>query len=495
MFYLSVVLGASQDHIIELLESGFYLVFGGGTGTGKGTGIRASMALTRNGQVLGTASPAYLRDVVGDNTHPNRSIGASEFEVLLKENPQLLALVRNGNRRDTAEIGLKMPAGKGWENVTVNVFGFKAVDFHDSMDSHILGRAIGWDMDVSKDLDVAMDAEYLADLLAPVRRWLERRAQVILQRWTREHVKMLWDSKEFRSRVRGFENSYGRHGVMAAVLLLIEELFVFGAAERIRALMNSREPELSELAQEVQEAIVELAGEDVRPDSELAENAVLARVNEDRAGRKLPPRRSIKAGLRDHGFNSKGQDWIMGRKNRSGLNRGKTVILPYEKVLAWRASLGRDSTNSTNSTTTHMENSALGAHGAPLPEPPSPLLQRALGLARDRRQTRPGEPVGFVLAHVRDQLRVAGLPALTEAEARKLEDRLTEPRTRVIPGVGTITLLKHSVSGRPLAPPDPGRAEKVRRIRESFLGTMDPGARQVRPLVPSPPTTPPEGYP
>ena len=185
----------------------------------------------------------------------------------------------------------------------------------------------------------------------------------------------------------------------------------------------------------------------------------------------------------------------MGRKNRSGLNRGKTVILPYEKVLSWRASLGRDSTNSTNSTTTHMENGALGAHGAPLPEPPSPLLQRALGLARDRRQTRPGEPVGFVLAHVRDQLRVAGLPALTEAEARKLEDRLTEPRTRVIPGVGTITILKHSVSGRPLAPPDPGRAEKVRRIRESFLGTMDPGARQVRPLVPSPPTTPPEGYP
>jgi len=73
---------------------------------------------------------------------------------------------------------------------------------------------------------------------------------------------------------------------------------------------------------------------------------------------------------------------------------------------------------------------------------------------------------------------------------------LPQPRTRTIPGVGVVTILdRHSVEGRPLAPQDPDLKDTVRRIRESFLGTMDPGARQVRPLAPSPPTSPPVGDP
>src|SRR5207249_7833716 len=113
LFHICVILGAAQDHIIDLLQTVFYLIFGGGPDTGKGTANAASMALCRNGVVLGGASGPYLRDTLG----AGRAVAISEFETLLKENPQLLAVVRNGNRRITAKVGLKIPSGNGWANV------------------------------------------------------------------------------------------------------------------------------------------------------------------------------------------------------------------------------------------------------------------------------------------------------------------------------------------------------------------------------------------
>jgi len=335
LFHASIILGAAQDYVIDLLKTCVYIVFSGGPDTGKGTANACAMALTRNGILLGGASGPYLRDTLGSG----RAVAISEFETLLRENAQLLVVVRNGNRRDTSKTGLKIPAGKGWTNAEVDTFGFKTMDFHDRLDAHVLGRALQFEMVRSKDLDVAMNAEHLRERLAPVREWIAERAAEARERgWTAARVWDVWDSPEFRARVRKFKNAWGRHGIIAADLLLINDIFELGLEDEIRKLMDAREPELSEIAQEVQESIDELVGEDFRPEMEIRVSDVLARVNAIRRERGLRERPRIDGALRELGFNPKSQDWVRARENRGGPNRGKAIILPFEKVRTWRSS-------------------------------------------------------------------------------------------------------------------------------------------------------------
>ncbi len=337
-FHISLILGAAQDHIIDLLHTVFYIIFSGGPDTGKSTANAATMALTRDGVVLGGATGPYLRDTLGNG----RAVAISEFEALLKENAQLLAVIRNGNRRITAKVGLKIAAGKGWKNADVDTFGFKTMDYHDRLDAHVLGRSLRFEMVVSKSLDVAMDAEYLRERLAPIRAWLAHRAaEAKAVAWTAERVRETWDSKEFRDRVKAFRNAWGRHGIIAAYLLLVNDIFEFGLEDHVRDLMDSREPDLSETAEEVQEAIEELVGQALpSADFELRTNDILAKVNALRNERGLRPRTSISGGLRELGFSRKIGDWVPAKKNRHEPNRGKAVVLPYEKVRFWRPSEG-----------------------------------------------------------------------------------------------------------------------------------------------------------
>lgn len=333
-FHPSLILGAAQDHVIDLLNTSFYLIFSGGPDTGKGTANGCAMALCRDGIVLSSSSGPYLRDTLGND----RAVAISEFETLLKENKELLAVIRNGNRRLTAKVGLKIPAGKGWTNAEVNTFGFKSMDYHDRLDAHVLGRALQFEMVRSKELDIALNAEYLAKRLAPVRAWLAYRADLARKAgWTPERVEAVFESKEFRDRVKRFHNAWGRHGVIAAYLLLLNDIFQFGLEEIIRELMDAREPEMSELAQEVREAIDELVGDEPKPTDQLRENDIVARMNLMREERHVPPWKSgIKGPLRELGFNPKSQDWIPARKNWSGPHRGKAVVLPHDKVREWR---------------------------------------------------------------------------------------------------------------------------------------------------------------
>jgi len=412
----ALILGAAQDHIIDLLHTVFYLVFSGASDTGKGTANAAAMALTRNGILLGGASGPYLRDTLGNG----RAVAISEFETLLKENAQLLVVVRNGNRRDTAKTGLKIPAGKGWTNSEVNTFGFKTMDFHDRLESHILGRALQFEMIRSKDLDVAMNAEYLQERLAPVRAWLVYLGERARKNgWTEERVRATWDLEEFRARGKAFKNAWGRHGIIAAYLLLIDDIFEFGLEAEIRTLMDARETELSEAGQEVQEAIDELASDDPKPTDEFRENDVLARVNAIRAERKLPPRRSVKGALRELLFNTKGQDWIPARKNWSGPNRGKAIILPYEKVRSWRGTLAPSAASAQP-----MWRDANVANVADVPyEARNPEIPAVIG---------PGEAPTVVLAVIRKLC--AGKSSAYHAEiVQSAEERGVAPdRTKAV---------------------------------------------------------------
>lgn len=71
-FHASLILGAAQDHVIDLLHTVFYVIFSGGPDTGKGTANACAMALCRSGVVLGGASGPYLRDTLGGGG-PSRS--------------------------------------------------------------------------------------------------------------------------------------------------------------------------------------------------------------------------------------------------------------------------------------------------------------------------------------------------------------------------------------------------------------------------------------
>jgi hypothetical protein len=398
-FHVSLILGAAQDHIIDLLHTIFYLVFSGGPDTGKGTANACAMALTRNGIVLGGASGPYLRDTLDKG----RAVAISEFETLLKENQQLLAVVRNGNRRVTAKIGLKVPAGKSWTNAEVDTFGFKTMDYHEQLDAHVLGRALAFEMVRSKNLDVAMNAEYLQERLAPVRRWLLHLADRARKNgWTQERVRVTWDLEEFRARGKAFKNAWGRHGIIVSYLLLIDDIFEFGLEEEIRQLMDAREPELSEAAQEVQEAICDLAGEDLKPTDEFRVSDVLARVNAIRKERGLRERVRIDGVLRELQFNPQNQNWVKARSNWSGPNRGKAVILPYEIVRSWRTATDGTGSNGSNGSTTHREKATDATDAAhPVHEvgirDQHPDLMFGLEYALMLRRWNPNRPVPWVV--------------------------------------------------------------------------------------------------
>lgn len=288
LFYVGIVLGAAQDWVLDLLNTVLYLVFTGGTGTGKSTAIRAAMALTRRGVVLGSATGPYLRETLKEE----RAIGISEFGALLKENPALLALVRNGYQRATSTFGLMVSEGRGWQKADVEVYGFKAMDAHGSMDDHILGRSLQFEMVESRVLRVAIEAEYLEERLAPFkddfRRWA---AEAKREGWDAARVKATLRSPAFLRRVKKCQRSWGRHGVMAADLLLLSDLFGFGLEDDIQRLMDARVLELSDDAQMLKEVLQDWSKlELLTTETELLVSGdVLRLFNQARKDRGLPP--------------------------------------------------------------------------------------------------------------------------------------------------------------------------------------------------------------
>ena len=364
-FHYALILGAAQDYVIDLLESVFYVLFAGGTNTGKGTATAVAMALTRNGVVLGSASPAALRDTLGDG----RACGVSEMESLLKDNPELLGIMRNGNRRATSKVRLKIPEGKNWVTVEVDTFGYKVLDKHERLDTHVTNRALTYEMETSKNLDIAMNAEFhVHEWCAPIRRMLAFRAErAKAAGWDARKVIETWDSAEFRARVKTFRNAYARQGIIAAYLLLLNDMFEFDLEEEMRVAINAREVEISEVGEEVREAIEALAeGLELKPDMQMSVPDILTKVNQLRKERGLNSRNYVTGGLRDHQFSAKKQDWVPAKKNWSGPHRGHAIVLPYEHIIAWRAEQGdipqAKSGKGSKGSTPHMEDATHATH-------------------------------------------------------------------------------------------------------------------------------------
>lgn len=437
-FYLSLIVAAAQDWMVDWLESVFYFILKGGTGTGKSTAVRAAMALTREGVILSSGSAPYLRDKMKDG----QSVGILELALLVHENVQILSILRNGNQRGNSTVGLKMQEGRTWVNVDIHTFGFKAMDYNDRLDSHVLNRALDWEMATSQSLDVAMNAEHMAERLAPVRFWLANRAGLAKEKgWTRARVHVHWDSRAFRDRVRAFKNAWGRHGIMAADMLLVSDVLELGLDEALKALMDERDPEISDEAQEVREALIDLSASAAwDKDSRVPVSLVLAKVNENRALEHLPGRTSITAALRDLGFSTKKQDWIAAHKNRSGDYRGKAVLLPFERVQAWlpadgtkppekpsgeqKTLLVEKGANGANGAIKDMENGTLGTLGTvPQPYiPPHPDFMFGLGRALEIRRYDRHRPVNFIVEDLRKERPQADVDELTAGVIRGMKE-------------------------------------------------------------------------
>ncbi len=323
----------AQAHLVPLLESVFYLAFKGATGAGKGTGVEVAILLTPAGEVLATTSGAYLATVLDEG----KAIGIEEADKLIKKDPTIASLLRNGYRRGTYYGFKVLVEGKKWETARRSLFGPKAFDFHSTLEPHLLGRTIVVPMRPENDVDLAMDAERKGRYLAPVKIWLARLAHRYTGEDAREdaqkRVEALGDDAAFRARVKGLGGKTGRDHVLGANLLLICDLLAWDYEDEVRRLMAGRKTleEFSEEVEVVEEVLTwwrENGGKGEFPTDDL-----LGRINTVREStkdpRRLTPHR-LGTILRDVGFEKGGvtdpsATWV---KSKSGESRNRWVLRP-----------------------------------------------------------------------------------------------------------------------------------------------------------------------
>jgi hypothetical protein len=325
-----ILLWALQAHLVEFLDSVFYLAFKGQSGAGKGTALESALLLTPNGELLSITTPAVLAAVLDDG----KALGIPEADKLLAKDPLIGKILRDGYRRG-ASYGLMIPTGDPnhpWKQTNRSLFGPKAFDFHVSIDSHLLGRAVVQLMERDNSVDRAMDAERKARRLAPVRAWVARQTVEARRNWTRESLDALWDDAEFRKEVARMGGSTGRDHVVAATMLVLCRLVGWEYADQVRKTIRGRKT-LDELGEEseVLDAIKGMAtGHEADPEFELTTEDLLIRINDQRKRQSLyslSPR-ALGGVLSELGF-KRDEDWFRGKQ---GPNRDKSVVRP-ERLL------------------------------------------------------------------------------------------------------------------------------------------------------------------
>jgi len=300
----AMIAGAAQQHVLDLLDSVFYVAFSGKTGSGKGTSVEATLLMTPGGGVvLSGSSPAALAAALEEGL----AIGVEELHKLLERDEFIGKLFRDGYRRGPS-VALMVPGegGKGWVRGSRSLFGFKVYDFHVSIDPHLLARTLVFPMAESSDSGLALDAEKKARHLSPIQKWLAARALEVHREWSKAQVDELWDLPEFRKAVEELKGKTGRDHVLAATLLLICRLFGWASYEaRIPDLLETRKSvaDLSEEA-EVADAIHLIAGDDPSRDLLITTSALLEQLNKarDRTGQRRMTARKLGDCLTDLGY-------------------------------------------------------------------------------------------------------------------------------------------------------------------------------------------------
>lgn len=324
--YVALLTWAGQTHIVDLLESVFYLAFHGRTGSGKGTGVETSVHLSPDGILVGTGTEAYLAARLDEG----KTVGIEEADILMKKSETIEGLLRNGYRRG-AKYGKMVPKGKaGWEAQEFDIFGPKVFDYHASMSAHILGRSVSIAMRADNSVDRALDAERKAVHVAPVRTWLEGEATRAREAgWTKERVDALWEDPSFRERVAGMGGKWGRDHVIAAIMLTVCEVFGWDLAGMLRDVMANRKT-LEEYGLGA-EALGILKEDFIdNPEWTYPFDRLHQAVNDRRKQLNLRgvSAKALSAALQDLGFEKDGPLYYKERER--GEHRGKMVLMPWE---------------------------------------------------------------------------------------------------------------------------------------------------------------------
>jgi hypothetical protein len=330
-YSLLILVWAAHTHLIARFNSTFYLGFQGKTGSGKGTAIETCIHLAPNGVVLSDASDAYLASVLNEG----RAIGLEEWDSLVRKNPGIEALLRNGYRRGaTRGIMVQKGHGKKWEEATLSLFGPKVYDTHAGPSGHLLGRSVIVPMEPDDSVDRALDAEGKSELLEPIRGLIEGRAKRALAEWPQERVDTHLRSQEFRRRVAGMGGRNGRDHVVAALVLVTCDMMEWGLEPELRPIISGRTTvEEFGIEVEVIEAIRRLCP-DCGTETELRTDLILGEVNRQRGTTGVTARltaKSLGAALRELSF-KRGPEW--GRA-KSGPNRDATVTRPFRVLKDW----------------------------------------------------------------------------------------------------------------------------------------------------------------
>lgn len=326
--YVSLLVWAGQAHLVDLLDSVFYLAFHGKTGSGKGTAVETCVHLSPDGILVSTGSEAYLAARLDEG----KTVGIEEADVLMKKNETIEGLLRNGYRRG-AKYGKMVPKGKaGWEAQEYDIFGPKVFDYHASMSAHILGRSVAIGMRADNSVDRALDAERKAAHAAPVRMWLEGEASEVLKAgWTKDRVDALWEDPLFRERVAGIGGKWGRDHVIAAVMLTVSEVLGWDLGGMLQDVMKNRKT-LDEYGLGAE--ALEILKEDFIDDPEWIYpfDRLHQAVNDRRKQLNLHgvSAKALSAALQDLGFEKEGPLYYK-EKARTEY-RQKMVLKPWEIV-------------------------------------------------------------------------------------------------------------------------------------------------------------------
>ena len=330
--YVSLLVWAGQTHIVDFLESVFYLAFHGKTGAGKGTAVETSTLLAPDGILVGTGTEAYLAARLDEG----KTVGIEEADILMKKNETIEGLLRNGYRRG-AKYGKMVPKGNGgWAAQEFDIFGPKVFDYHASMSAHILGRSISIGMRADNSVDRALDAERKASHAAPIRMWLEGEASEAQKAgWTKERVDALWEDPSFRERVAGMGGKWGRDHVISAIMLTVCEVFGWDLDGMLRDVMKSRKT-LDEYGLGAE--ALDILKEDFIDDPKWIcpfDHLHLA-VNDRRKTLNLRGVSAValSAALQDIGFEKDGPHYY--KETQRGEYRQKMVLKPWEIVRGCR---------------------------------------------------------------------------------------------------------------------------------------------------------------
>lgn len=389
-----------------------------------------------------------------------------------------------------------------WALVFQNLSAPKVYNYMGIVKPATLSRASPIEIDPTKDAWHVARSYAPGRFLTPVKQYLAREAERALRGggWSKERLEDYFLSEKFVRELEGLPTEFPRGRRIGGLMIVVSEIMGWALRDVVHEVVEDQElwqdneevTEVSEFVAEAFEAVPEAEWrtiDNLPPTPMLNPTELLRRFNDVR--RKDGPglgKNDWSATLTQIGFMTgttklKDTHGKIGPRGRwylrldPDLTERLRYLVPAFPMVGTVGTVGAKAPSRL-----HMEGDADSVPTAPtVPtlEDESPNLQRARGLARDYLQThdRPEDRAPErVLARIKDELRLAGLPPLTEAQEASVRVRLEAARpphyrSRTLPDGSTITILgPHDLRGRPPLQHRPTSRQTLDHIALRFGG-------------------------